>query len=233
MIDLRALRDDPERLRASQRARGEDDKVVDSLLDLDERSRAARTSFETLRAEQKGVGKSVSRASGDERAALLDRAKQLSGQVKDAEAEAERLTAELNALLRGVPNLIEDDAPAGGEEDYVVLEEIGTPPSFDFEPLDHLALGEGLGAIDTERGAKVSGARFYFLTGVGARLQFALLNLAMARAVAEGFVPMVPPVLVKPEMMAGTGYLGAHASEVYHLEADDLYLVGTSEVPLA
>lgn len=233
MIDLRALRDGPERFRASQRARGEDDKIVDSLLDLDERSRAARTSFETLRAEQKSVGKSVSRASGDERTELLDRAKLLSRQVKQAEAEAERLAAELDALRRGVPNLIEADVPPGGEDDYVVLEEVGTPPAFDFQPRDHLALGEGLGAIDTDRGAKVSGARFYFLTGVGARLQFALLNLAMARAVAAGFVPVVPPVLVKPEMMAGTGYLGAHASEVYHLETDDLYLVGTSEVPLA
>ncbi|HLV74687.1 seryl-tRNA synthetase [Actinomadura hallensis] len=233
MIDLRALREDPERLRASQRARGEDEAVVDRLLDLDERRRSALTSFEQLRAEQKSFGKSVSRAQGDERQKLLARAKELAQEVKEREAEADRLAEELDAVLKTVPNLVEDGAPPGGEEDYVVLEHVGEPPSFDFEPKDHLELGESLGAIDTERGAKVSGARFYYLTGVGARLQYALLNLAMEQAVAAGFVPMYPPVLVKPEAMEGTGFLGAHAAEVYHLPQDDLYLVGTSEVPLA
>jgi seryl-tRNA synthetase len=233
VIDLRALREDPERLRASQRARGEDETVVGTVLDLDERRRGALSSFERLRAEQKSFGKSVSRAQGDERQALMTRAKELSQQVKEAEAEADRLGAELDALLKGVPNLIEDGAPPGGEQDYVVLEHVGEPPAFDFAPKDHLELGESLGAIDMERGAKVSGARFYYLTGIGARLQFALLNLAMEQAVQSGFVPMVPPVLVKPEAMEGTGFLGAHASEVYQLPADDLYLVGTSEVPLA
>ncbi|MFS2295048.1 MAG: serine--tRNA ligase [Actinomadura sp.] len=233
MIDLRALREDPERLRASQRARGEDEAVVDRLLDLDERRRSALTSFEQLRAEQKSFGKSVSRAQGDERQKLLARAKELAQEVKEREAEADRLTEELDALVKTVPNLIEDGTPPGGEDDYVVLEHVGEPPSFDFEPKDHLELGEGLGAIDMERGAKVSGARFYYLTGVGARLQHALLNLAMEQAVAAGFVPMYPPVLVKPEAMEGTGFLGAHAAEVYHLPQDDLYLVGTSEVPLA
>jgi len=233
VIDLRALREDPERLRASQRARGEDEAVVDRLLDLDERRRSALTSFEQLRAEQKSFGKSVSRAQGDERQKLLARAKELAQEVKEREAEADRLAEELDAVLKTVPNLVEDGAPPGGEEDYVVLEHVGEPPTFDFEPKDHLELGESLGAIDTERGAKVSGARFYYLTGVGARLQYALLNLAMEQAVAAGFVPMYPPVLVKPEAMEGTGFLGAHAAEVYHLPQDDLYLVGTSEVPLA
>ncbi|HEX2316939.1 MAG TPA: serine--tRNA ligase [Thermomonospora sp.] len=233
MIDLRALREDPERLRASQRARGEDEAVVDRLIDLDERRRSALSRFERLRAEQKSFGKSVSRAQGDERQALLDRAKELAQQVKDAEADADRLGGELDDLIRTVPNVIEDGAPPGGEQDYVVLEHVGEPPAFDFEPRDHLELGERLGAIDTERGAKVSGARFYYLTGVGARLQLALLNLAMEQAIEAGFVPMYPPVLVKPEAMEGTGFLGEHASEVYRLPADDLYLVGTSEVPLA
>ncbi|KAB2344794.1 serine--tRNA ligase [Actinomadura rudentiformis] len=233
MIDLRALREDPERLRASQRARGEDEAVVDTLLDLDERRRSALTSFESLRAEQKSFGKSVSKAQGDERQALLARAKELAQQVKEAEAEADRLAAELDTVLKVVPNLIEDGAPAGGEQDFVTLEHVGEVPSFDFEPKDHLELGEGLGAIDMERGAKVSGARFYYLTGVGARLQLALLNLAMEQAIEAGFVPMYPPVLVKPEAMEGTGFLGAHAAEVYQLPQDDLYLVGTSEVPLA
>jgi seryl-tRNA synthetase len=233
VIDLRALREDPERLRASQRARGEDESVVGTLLDLDERRRSALSSFERLRSEQKSFGKSVSRAQGEERQALMGRAKELAQQVKEAESEADRLGAELDALLKTVPNLIEAGAPAGGEQDYVVLEHLGEPPTFDFEPKDHLELGESLGAIDMERGAKVSGARFYYLTGVGARLQLALLNLAMEQAIEAGFTPMYPPVLVKPEAMEGTGFLGAHAAEVYNLPADDLYLVGTSEVPLA
>ncbi|MFD0855750.1 serine--tRNA ligase, partial [Actinomadura adrarensis] len=211
----------------------EDESVVGTLLDLDERRRSALSSFERLRAEQKSFGKSVSKAQGDERQALLARAKELAQQVKDAEAEADRLGEELDSLLKTVPNIIEDDAPPGGEQDYVVLEHVGEPPSFDFEPKDHLELGESLGAIDMERGAKVSGARFFFLTGIGARLQLALLNLAMEQAVEAGFTPMIPPVLVKPEAMEGTGFLGAHSAEVYNLPGDDLYLVGTSEVPLA
>ena len=233
MIDLRALREDPDRLRVSQRARGEDEKIVDRLLDLDERRRSALGDFESLRAEQKSVSKSVSKASGTEREQVLARAKELSAQVKEAEAEAERLGGELDALLGAVPNVIEEGTPSGGEDDYVVIEEVGTPTTFDFTPRDHLELGEMLGAIDMDRGAKVSGARFYYLTGVGALLQLALLNLAMEQVVETGFTPMVPPVLVKPDAMAGTGFLGAHASEVYRLPEEDLYLVGTSEVPLA
>ncbi|HEY8478776.1 MAG TPA: serine--tRNA ligase [Spirillospora sp.] len=233
MIDLRALREDPERVRASQRARGEDETIVDRLLEVDERRRSALSAFEQLRAEQKSFGRSVSKARGEEREKLLARAKELAQEVKEREAEADRLGEELDALLKSIPNVVEEGAPVGGEQDYVVLEHVGEPPTFDFEPKDHLELGESLGAIDTERGAKVSGARFYFLTGVGARLQYALLSLAMEQAVAAGFVPMYPPVLVKPEAMEGTGFLGAHADEVYHLPQDELYLVGTSEVPLA
>lgn len=206
---------------------------MDRLLDLDSRHRAALTRFEGLRAEQKSVGKSVSAAAPEERESLLARAKELAAEVKRAEAEAGELSADLDRLLREVPNIVEDDTPVGGVDDFVVVEEVGTPREFDFTPRDHLELGELLGAIDTDRGAKVSGARFYFLTGVGAQLELALLNLAMQQAAANGFTPMIPPVLVKPETMDGTGFLGAHADEVYRLEADDLYLVGTSEVPLA
>ncbi|MEV0971700.1 serine--tRNA ligase [Microtetraspora glauca] len=233
MIDLRTLREDPDRLRASQRARGEDDSVVDTLLSLDERRRSALTAFESLRAEQKSIGKSVSKASGDERQALLDRAKDLAAQVKSAEAEAEKVAGELDAVIEGVPNLVDEAAPIGGEDDYAVLEEVGEPPSFDFAPRDHLELGELLGAIDMERGAKVSGARFFFLKGVGARLQLGLLNMAMQQAIEAGFTPMITPVLVKPESMQGTGFHVAHDKEIYRLPDDDLYLVGTSEVPLA
>ncbi|MGI5493210.1 serine--tRNA ligase [Microtetraspora malaysiensis] len=233
MIDLRTLREDPDRLRASQRARGEDDSVVDTLLSLDERRRSALSAFESLRAEQKSIGKSVSKASGDERQALLDRAKDLAAQVKAAEADAEKAAAEFDAVIEGVPNIVDAAAPAGGEDDYVVLEEIGGKPSFDFTPRDHLELGEMLGAIDMERGAKVSGARFFFLTGVGARLQLGLLNMAMQQAIETGFTPMITPVLVRPESMQGTGFHVAHDKEIYRLPDDDLYLVGTSEVPLA
>ncbi|QBI51912.1 serine--tRNA ligase [Streptomonospora litoralis] len=233
MIDLRALRDSPDRLRASQRVRGEDESAVDRLLDFDSRHRAALARFEGLRAEQKSVGKSVSSAAPEERESLLTKAKELSADVKQAEAEAGELSAEVDRLLHEIPNIVDEDTPEGGVDDFRVLEHVGTPAEFDFTPRDHLELGELLGAIDTDRGAKVSGARFYFLTGVGALLELGLLNLAMQQAVADGFTPMVPPVLVRPETMEGTGFLGAHADEVYRLEADDLYLVGTSEVPLA
>lgn len=233
MIDLRLLRENPELARASQRARGADPEAVDRLLSADAQRRSAVAGADELRAEQKSFGRTVGQASKEERPALLERGKELSAAVKAAESAQAEADAELLAQHRLFPNLIIDGVPAGGEDDFVVLEHVGTPREFDFTPRDHLELGEGLGAIDTERGAKVSGARFYFLRGVGARLQFALLNLAIGKAVANGFVPMVPPVLVRPEAMEGTGFLGAHAEEVYRLEADDLFLVGTSEVPLA
>ncbi|HJE57082.1 MAG TPA: serine--tRNA ligase [Nocardiopsis listeri] len=233
MIDLRALREDPDRLRASQRARGEDPSIADRLLELDAGRRSALTRFETLRAEQKSVGKSVSKASAEERDELLTKAKSLAAEVKEAEAEAGRLGDELDTALARVPNLVEEGAPEGGVDDFVVLETVGEPREFDFTPRDHLELGEMLGAIDMERGAKVSGARFYFLTGVGAQLELALLNMAMNQAIEAGFTPMIPPVLVKPETMEGTGFLGEHSDEIYHLPEDDLYLVGTSEVALA
>ncbi|MBU4214794.1 MAG: serine--tRNA ligase, partial [Actinobacteria bacterium] len=233
MIDLKLLRDDPDLVRASQRARGSDPHLVDEVLDADDRRRAALTEFEQLRAEQKAQGKLVAQAKGEEKAALLAHSKGLAERVKALSAdadEAERTAAELG---RRIENVIEPDVPSGGEDDYVVLEHVGKPRTFDFEVRDHLDLGELLGAIDTERGAKVSGARFYFLTGIGARLELALLTAAMDLAVAHGFTPMITPTLVNPEIMAGTGFLGAHADEIYRLEADDLYLVGTSEVALA
>lgn len=233
MIDLKTLREDPEAVRVSQRARGEDPSLVDALLAADERRRSAVAGADDLRAEQKRMGKEVGKASGEERERLLSRAKELAGRVKEAEAEQTAAETELDRAQRAVANVIEPATPPGGEQDYVVLKHVGTPPEFDFEVVDHLDLGTSLGALDMERGAKVSGARFYFLTGVGAQLELALLNMAAASAMASGFTLTVPPVLVRPEVMEGTGFLGAHSSEVYHLEEDDLYLVGTSEVPLA
>jgi seryl-tRNA synthetase len=232
VIDLRLLRDDPETVRASQRARGESESAVDDLLRADEQRRAAVGRFEGLRAEQKQLGKQMPKASGDAKAALLRRTRELSAEVKAAEAAVAQAEQALHRAQQAIPNLVEPGVPEGGEDDYVVLREVGERPEID-KPLDHLELGERLRAIDTERGAKVSGSRFYYLTGVGALLQLGLLQLAVAQAVEHGFTPVVTPSLVKPEAMEGTGFLGAHASEVYRLEADDLYLVGTSEVPLA
>lgn len=233
MIDLRFLRENSDVVRASQRARGEDPALVDALLEADSARRSAVAKADNLRAEHKAMGKQVGKASKDERPALLARAQEMSAQVKAAEVDQHAADAALDAAQRALSNVVQEGAPAGGEDDYVVLETVGTPPEFDFEPKDHLELGEALGLIDMERGAKVSGARFYFLTGYGALLQLGLLQLAAQRAVANGFTMMIPPVLVRPEIMAGTGFLGQHSAEVYHLEEDDLYLVGTSEVPLA
>ncbi|WP_216212870.1 serine--tRNA ligase [Amycolatopsis aidingensis] len=233
MIDPRTLREDPDAVRASQRARGEDEGVVDKLLTLDSRRRSAIASADNLRAEQKQLGKQIGKAQGEERDALLAKGKELAAQVKAAEAEQGQAEAEFDELHRLLPNLVHPAAPAGGEDDYTVLKHVGTPAEFTFTPRDHLELGEGIGALDMERGAKVSGARFYFLTGVGAQLQLALLNLAAAQAAEYGFTLMITPVLVRPEIMSGTGFLGAHDSEVYRLRDDDLYLVGTSEVSLA
>ena len=232
MIDLRLLREDPDIVRASQRARGESEAAVDALLAADEQRRAAVQRFEALRAEQKQLGKQMPRATGDEKAALLTRTKELAAEVKAAEAAASEAEQALRQAQFAVPNVVEAGAPAGGEDDYVVLREVGERPAIE-APRDHVELGESLGLIDLERGAKVSGSRFYFLTGAGALLQLGLLQLAINQAVACGFTPMITPVLVKPESMEGTGFLGEHASEVYRLEADDLYLVGTSEVALA
>jgi seryl-tRNA synthetase len=236
VIDVSVLRTDPDRVRASQAARGESVELVDQLLAADEARRGAITRFEQLRAEQKDLGRQIPRATGDERAALMARTKELSDLVKRAEAMAGELGAAFSGLVEQVGNLVADGVPEGGEDDYVVLETHGEPRDFaaeGFEPRDHLELGQLLGAIDVERGAKVSGSRFYFLTGQGAELELALLNLAMSTALRNGFTAMIPPALVKPSAMAGTGFLGQAAQDVYHLEEDDLYLVGTAEVPLA
>ena len=236
MIDLKVLRDNPDAVKHSQKVRGEDPAIVDQLLVADAASRAAITEFETLRAEQNTLSKAVGSAKGDEKAALLENAKALANQVKAADAKRGEAEAKTNSLLLQIANLIDLKAPVGGEEDFVVIEEIGTPRDFKaagFEPKDHVELGKILKAIDTERGAKVSGSRSYYLTGVGALLEFALVNYAITSATKAGFIPVIPPVLVNPPAMEGTGFLGQAAENVYHLAADDMYLVGTSEVPLA
>jgi seryl-tRNA synthetase len=236
MIDIKFLRENPDVVRASQKGRGEDVAIVDQVLASDELKRAAITEFEQLRAEQNVLSKSVGAAKGDEKAALLANSKELADKVKAADAKRAEIEAQANALAMVISNILDPDAPIGGEEDFVVIEHVGTPRDFKgagFEPKDHVELGKLLGAIDTERGAKVSGSRSYYLTGVGALLEFALVNYAISSATKAGFTPVIPPVLVKPAAMEGTGFLGQAAENVYHLEKDDYYLVGTSEVPLA
>ncbi|HEY9293749.1 MAG TPA: serine--tRNA ligase [Microlunatus sp.] len=236
MIDARLLRTDPDRIRRSQRRRGESVELVDKLIGVDESRRQAIASFESARAEQKELGKQIPKAQGEEKRALLAKTKELAEQVKAADATAKEAEVTFTELLKGVGNLVFDDVPEGGEDDYVVKETHGTPRDFAAEGItvrDHLDLGEALQAIDVQRGAKVSGARFYYLTGVGAELELALINLAMSTALANGFTAMIPPALVKPPAMEGTGFLGQAADDVYRLEADDMYLVGTAEVPLA
>jgi seryl-tRNA synthetase len=232
VIDLKLLRENPDAVRRSQTSRGEDPALVDTLLAADTARRTAISTADSLRADQKAVSKKVGAASADERPALLARAKEMAEQVKAAEAQQATAEAAFAAAHLAISNVIIDGVPAGGEDDYAVLDVVGEPAAID-NPKDHLELGEALGLIDTERGAKVSGSRFYFLTGQGALLQLGLLQMAIRLAADNGLVPIIPPVLVRPEVMAGTGFLGAHADEVYRVEADDLYLVGTSEVPLA
>ncbi|KRE35352.1 serine--tRNA ligase [Janibacter sp. Soil728] len=254
MIDLKFLRDQPEAVRASQRARGEDESLVDAVIVADDRRRTSIQAFEAARSEQKAASKELGPVMGRlgklkkadpdsadlpaleaEATALRDKGAAMSARVKELEAEADEAKAQLDTSLRSIGNVIQEGVPAGGEEDFDLLEEVGTPRDFaaeGFEPKDHLELGELLGAIDMERGAKVSGSRFYYLKGAGAQLEMALMGLAQQIAGQEGFTPLVVPTLVRPETMAGTGYLDAH-DDVYHLPADDLYLTGTSEVALA
>jgi seryl-tRNA synthetase len=236
MIDIKFLRENPDVVRASQKGRGEDVAIVDKVLASDDAKRLAITEFEQLRAQQNVLSKSVGAAKGDEKAALLANSKELADKVKAADAKRAELEATAQSLAMVISNILDPEAPIGGEEDFVIIEHVGTPRDFStagFEPKDHVELGKILGAIDTERGAKVSGSRSYYLTGVGALLEFALVNYAISSATKAGFIPVIPPVLVKPAAMEGTGFLGQAAENVYHLEKDDYYLVGTSEVPLA
>ena len=237
MIDLKFLRENPDVVRKSQRTRGEDPALVDELIAADARRRESIVAADQARSEQKAfskeMGQKMREASDEEKQTLRAEGKAKADAVKELEAEQTAAAQAVHDLQMKLSNIVEDGAPAGGEEDFVVLEHVGEPTEFDFEPKDHLELGESLGLIDMKRGTKVSGARFYFLTGDGALLQLGMLQLAARKAVEHGFQMMIPPVLVRPEVMQGTGFLGEHADEVYRLAEDDLYLVGTSEVALA
>ena len=233
MIDIKVLRESPDLVRASQSARGEDVTLVDRVIAADEIRRSAIVEFEALKAEQNALSKSVGSSKGDEKAALLEKAKALSDAVKAAEGKKNTTEAEYKNIAMSLSNIVDKAAPVGGEADFKVLEEVGRPREFNFTPKDHVELGKILGAIDVERAAKVSGARFYYLTGVGALLELALVNYAITSASKAGFIPVIPPVLVKPAAMEGTGFLGQAAENVFHLKDEDFYLVGTSEVALA
>lgn len=227
------LREDPDLVRRSQIARGHSGESIDEALAADRDRRAAISAFEELRAAQNAFGREVSRAPKEQKAALVAEAKGLADRVKIAQHAVGEAEAAADAAFARIENIVIDGVPPGGADDFVEVRRVGAIPTFDFEPRDHLTLGEMLGAIDMERGAKVSGSRFYFLRGIGARLEIALMNLALTKALENGFVPLITPTLVRPEIMQGTGFLGEHSDEVYHLADDDLYLVGTSEVPLA
>ncbi|WP_411734521.1 serine--tRNA ligase [Paeniglutamicibacter sp.] len=236
MIDVKVLSENPDTFRASQRARGADESLIDAILAADSARRESIASFEALRAQQNAFSKKVGAAKGEEKQALLAEVKDLSKNVKEAQAASDAASETYTKLQRSIPNLILDGVPSGGEDDFTVVKHVGTPRDFaaeGFEPRDHLELGELLGAIDMERGAKVSGSRFYFLKGVGARLEIALMNMALDLALQKDFIPMITPTLVRPETMQGTGFDVEHDDEIYKLERDDLYLVGTSEVALA
>jgi seryl-tRNA synthetase len=238
VIDPQLIRESPDAVKASQRLRGEPERLVDDAVAADAERRAAIASFEADRAEQNAFGKIVAKAPTDEKAALVAQAQDLAARVKAGQQRVSDAEAEFARVAGAIGNIVLDGVPAGGEDDFVTLKTVGEIPSFDQAqfpdgPRDHLALGELLDAIDMERGAKVSGARFYFLKGVGARLELAIMQLGLQRALDAGFTPLITPTLVRPEIMAGTGFLGEHADEVYRLEADDLYLTGTSEVALA
>ena len=233
MIDLNLLRENPEAIKASQRARKASEDLVDEAAAADIASRAALREFETLRAEQNAFSKQVGAASKEDRPALLAQGAEMSARVKAAEAVAAEAAKNFDAILWQIENVVLDGVPAGGEDDYVVLKHVGEKPSYGFEVRDHQQLGESLDIIDIQRGVKISGSRFYFLKGLGARLELALMNLALDKAAAAGFTALITPTLVKPEIMAGTGFLGEHSDEIYYLPADDLYLTGTSEVALA
>ena len=237
MLDIQFIREHPEVVKESQRKRGESVELVDEVLRSDEVRRSSLKKFEEARAQQKEIGKQVAKAPADEKAALIAKTKELSEQVSAYKADADSANEEYTTAMWKLSNIVEPEAPEGGEDDYVVVKKVGTIRDFaaeGFEPKDHLTLGEGVAGIDMKRGVKVSGSRFYFLRGDIARLQIAMLTMAVDQAQEHDFVLAITPTLVRPEVMRGTGFLNSHADEIYRLrEPDEDYLVGTSEVALA
>lgn len=234
MIDIAFLRRDKDQLTAALLRRGRGDIDVEALAILDEERRRSRSRVEAQRAEQKKLGSQIARLAGSEREIALAEASRLAAAVKQGTAEADRLDAEFESRWIRVPNPPHSSAPDGaGEEDNQEVRRWGEPPVFAYPPLDHLELGEALGLIDTAKAVSLSGSRFAYLKGRAVQLEFALVRWALDHLVKSGFTPVVPPVLVREEAMFGTGFFPDDAEQVYRIEADDLYLVGTSEVSLA
>jgi seryl-tRNA synthetase len=233
MLDLKALRDDPARFRKSLARRGAAD-AVEAVLQLDARLRELKTRVEEQRAEQNRASKEIGRASADERQAKIDAMQAVAAELKELEPQLQQVQDELDQLLLRIPNLPDDSVPDGkDDEDNVLIRHEGEPTEFGFEPKDHIDLGGPLKLLDIERAARTSGSRFVYLTGPGVWLEFALVRYALEVLAGKGFTPVIPPVLVREEAMYGTGFLPTDESQIYATRDDDLYLVGTSEVPLA
>jgi seryl-tRNA synthetase len=233
MLDLKGIRDDPDRFRPGLARRGVTSEL-DRVLELDREQRALKARIEDLRAEQNRRSREIGRAAPEDREALLREAERVSGEIKEMEPHLARLSDELDALLIRLPNLPHESVPEGkDDEDNVVEREVGKRPQFEFEPRDHVTLGEALGMLDLERAARTSGSRFVYLMGTGVFLEWALVRFAMDLLAPRGFTPVIPPVLVREEAMYGTGFLPTDEAQIYVTREDDLYLAGTSEVPLA
>ena len=233
MIDLRLLRENPDVVKAAYDRRGGVE-GLDQVVELDKRHRELLSQVEQLRAEHNKASKAIGIAAPEDRPAAIAGAKELADRIKSVEPELEAAAAELDKAASYLPNLPHESVPDGLSEDENVVErEHGEHPEFDFEPLDHVALGERLGIFDSERGAKTSGSRFVYLTGQGVLLELALVRFAVDFLLGRGFKPVVTPVLVRENAMYGTGFLPAEEHEFYKVERDELFLVGTSEVALA
>jgi seryl-tRNA synthetase len=233
MLDLRAIREDPGGVRRGLARRGSSEDL-DRLIGLDEEERRLKFRVEEIRAEQNRRSKEIGRAPPAERQGLIDAVKGLSDELAELEPKLAAVGEDVQALLARLPNVPHDSVPDGEtDEDNRIEREVGEPPRFAFPARDHVELGEALGALDIERAAKTSGARFAYLLGPAVWLQWALVRYALDVVTARGFVPVIPPVLVREEAMFGTGFLPTDEAQIYVTREDDLYLVGTSEVPLA
>lgn len=233
MIDIAILRSDPDRVRASLAARGLD-LDVDRLAHLDERIRHLRHRADEIRSDQKRLGEEIRTLPAEEKQAAIARAGDLGADQKALSAQADELQGEFDAIWIQVPNFAHESVPAGlTEDDNVEVDRVGSVPTFEFEARDHLDLGEAMGIIDVEAAAKVSGARFAYLKGRAVLLELALVRFAMDLLADEGFEPVIPPVLVREEALFGTGFFPEAREQVYSIPEDELFLVGTSEVPLA
>ena len=234
VIDLKALRTAPDDFRAPLARRGVSSATIDRLLEIDEQRRALMTQAQDLRAEQKQFGRRIGQATPEERPALIEESGTFSARIEALETDEAALEVEQNTILLTIPNVPHPEAPDGvDDDDAVEVQQFGDKPDFDFEPADHVALGEALGILDIERAVKVSGSRFAFLLGDAVFLEFALVRYAMDIIAGHGFTPVIPPVLTREEALFGTAFLPGSADQIYKVPEDDLYLVGTAEVPLA